>query len=381
MRIAIATTGRFWLLDLARELASLGHDVKFYSYVPKRRAEHFGLARENCVSLLPWVFPLVALSLRGPRFLRGLATEMLIWAMDWVVTWKLRPCDVFIGISGTYVRALLSARRRFGARTIVERGSRHIVSQKEILEDLKARGVWVETVPASVERRELQMYGEADLIVVPSKHVEQSFIEKGIPSAKIFRNSFGVGLKEFQPTAAPKLEIPTAIFVGAWSYRKGVDLLVEAWRSLPRFRLLHVGPLGDAPLPTANWFQHVEPVDQRRLAEYYARANLFVIASREEGLSLVIPQALSCGLPVVCTDRTGGEDLRDLLTDPNMMVITPSGDAEALAKAVDLLMPKAIALQGVRDLLAERRGELSWAAYARRYDEKIGGNVVGRNYH
>jgi hypothetical protein len=37
-RIAIATAGRFHVLDLAREPNALGYTVDFYSYVPQSRA-------------------------------------------------------------------------------------------------------------------------------------------------------------------------------------------------------------------------------------------------------------------------------------------------------------------------------------------------------
>src|ERR1700730_4293441 len=43
LSVGIATSGRFHLLDLARELDSLGVNVRFYSYVSKRRAKSFGL--------------------------------------------------------------------------------------------------------------------------------------------------------------------------------------------------------------------------------------------------------------------------------------------------------------------------------------------------
>lgn len=42
-RIALATAGRFHVLDLARELCQLGEDVRFYSYVPKSQALRYGL--------------------------------------------------------------------------------------------------------------------------------------------------------------------------------------------------------------------------------------------------------------------------------------------------------------------------------------------------
>jgi hypothetical protein len=67
MRIAIVTTGRFHVFDLAREMAALGHDVAFYSYVPRRRAEQFGLPRQCHRALLSWVLPLIAAQRKGPR--------------------------------------------------------------------------------------------------------------------------------------------------------------------------------------------------------------------------------------------------------------------------------------------------------------------------
>ena len=60
MKIAIASIGRFWLLDLARELDRLGHDTRFYSYVLRKRAERFGLPIRSHRGLLLFLAPLVA---------------------------------------------------------------------------------------------------------------------------------------------------------------------------------------------------------------------------------------------------------------------------------------------------------------------------------
>src|SRR5262245_44323934 len=56
LRVGIASSGRFHLLDLARELNALGVNVRFYSYVPRKRAEAFGLPRHCHVALLPLLF-------------------------------------------------------------------------------------------------------------------------------------------------------------------------------------------------------------------------------------------------------------------------------------------------------------------------------------
>ena len=56
-------------------------------------------------------------------------------------------------------------------------------------------------------------------------------------------------------------------------------------------------------------FVHIDPVPQTELARFYAEADAFVLASREDGFGVVLAQALASGLPVICTDRTGGADL------------------------------------------------------------------------
>ena len=61
MKIAIASSGRFHLLDLARELEALGHDVTFYSMVPINRGIRFGLSSKAQVSFFWPLLPFVAL--------------------------------------------------------------------------------------------------------------------------------------------------------------------------------------------------------------------------------------------------------------------------------------------------------------------------------
>src|SRR5215211_2311938 len=65
-RVAIATAGRFHVLDLARELGALGFEVDFYSYVPKSRAERFGLPRGCHRSLVPFALPALAVERFAP---------------------------------------------------------------------------------------------------------------------------------------------------------------------------------------------------------------------------------------------------------------------------------------------------------------------------
>ena len=375
MRIAIATTGRFHVLDLARELAALGHEVAFYTTVPRSRAIRFGLPPESRRGLFAWLAPLLALQRYGGRWISQGINPLIMKAADRLIARRLEPCDVFIGMSGLCIQSAQAARERYGARVFIERGSRHILSQKEILDDIKRLSPAVETVPEYAVTRELASYEVADMVVVPSRHTEESFTERGFPVGRLFRNPYGVALSMFSPTDTPTRAKPTVIFVGAWSYQKGCDLLTEAVASFAgRIHLLHVGAVGDTPLPNDDWFEHREPVPQWQLPDCYGQADVFVLASRQDGFGMVLAQAIACGLPIVCTDRTGGEDLSKLTGLIEGIFVVPHDDVEALALAIKkaLEWAKTRFPSGTqRDLLGAKRELLSWQAYAMRYIQRL----------
>ncbi len=105
LRIAIATGGRFHVLDLARELDALGHEVRFYSYVPKARALKFGLPARCHVSLLPLMWPFVGWDSLLPKTAPEIREKLLGFALNRAVMARLNSCDVFIGMSGLILEA------------------------------------------------------------------------------------------------------------------------------------------------------------------------------------------------------------------------------------------------------------------------------------
>jgi hypothetical protein len=352
VKIAIATKGRFHVLDLARELMALGHEVTFYSCMPKARAAAFGLPEANHVSVLALMTPFLIAERYAPAYLAKAASRQGMGVLDRAIAAMLRPCDVLIAMSGIFLETLKSAKRRYGATVILERGSRHIVSQDRILRSMPGGdGADPFSIP-----RELDGYAIADIISIPSRHVAESFVAEGVAESQLMINPYGCDLAMFPPTA-----------------RKGTPerTIVEAWRALDGVRLLHVGPMGDLPLPVDSNFVHVDAVSQERLSEFYAQADVFVLASREEGLALVQAQALASGLPVVCTTRTGGADLRDLTGAGRAVIEVEPDDPVALAVALKEALATSVR-QGsgprkvVRDLTA-----LSWRAYGARYDANL----------
>src|SRR5262249_61611267 len=112
-RVAIATAGRFHVLDLARELNAIGYLVDFYSYVSKARALSFGLPSACHRSLLPMALPALALERFAPAVPPFTREWSLYKSLNLAVMARLRTCDLFIAMSGIYLEAARFAKRRF----------------------------------------------------------------------------------------------------------------------------------------------------------------------------------------------------------------------------------------------------------------------------
>lgn len=107
------------------------------------------------------------------------------------------------------------------------------------------------------------------------------------------------------------------IAVGRLNERKGIKQLLEAWRLLqerhsPDAQLLIIGagPMEDdlnrlVREQNISRVDFLGNVDYDKIAEYYAVSDVFVMPTLEDNWSLVVPEAMSCGLPVLCSRYNG----------------------------------------------------------------------------
>jgi glycosyltransferase involved in cell wall biosynthesis len=104
-------------------------------------------------------------------------------------------------------------------------------------------------------------------------------------------------------------DAPLAICVARLSRQKGQDILVAAWPSVrarvPGARLALVGA-GDLDLPETEGVDLLGPRDE--VADWYAAANVVVLPSRWEGMSLTMLEAMASGRSVVATDVAGAHE-------------------------------------------------------------------------
>jgi glycosyltransferase involved in cell wall biosynthesis len=127
------------------------------------------------------------------------------------------------------------------------------------------------------------------------------------------------------------------LFVGRLIERKGIDILLDAFRAVERGELWIVG---DGPLASlvesaaggderVHLFRHLESGE---LHHVYSEADVLVLPALYDVWGLVVNEAQAHGLPVVATDQVGAA--ADLI-DPGVNgLIVPAGSAPAFADAM-----------------------------------------------
>jgi glycosyltransferase involved in cell wall biosynthesis len=240
--------------------------------------------------------------------------------------------DIFVGWSGQCIRSLRRANRE-GLVSIVVRGSAHICEQMDILREEHARfGVPIVDRPLTVER-ELREYEEAQYVQTISSFAKRTFVKRGIPESKIIVQSLGVDLTRFKQL--PKEDdVFRVVYAGALSLRKGVRYLIEAFAALDRSdaELCLVGAVHEQLRPTIAAARGRVCVlghqPEAELHRHYSQGSVFVLPSLEDGFAVVLAQAMACGLPIICTTNSGGEDL--LGPERRGGFVVPIRDVEAL---------------------------------------------------
>lgn len=273
--------------------------------------------------------------------------------------------------SGMSIKAMRQAKRD-GKLVVLERGSSHIDFQISLLEDEYTRWGFQFRRDNRVIDQEREEYALADHITIPSEFVRSTFLEKGISETKLFKNNFGSN-NYFQPTQPKRMKF-TIVYVGNLSLRKGLPYLFQALQQLEldptHYDVWFIGKVQkeiNAMLPAvnrSNWkfFGHV---NNYQLPDLISQCSVAVHPSLEEGLSMVIPQLMSCGVPVIATSNTGGADIME---DGRNGFIVPIRSAEAIAEKLKLLFQqpeKLLSMQAHAQQFGQQFG--TWDKYGDRY--------------
>ncbi|MBD0257824.1 MAG: glycosyltransferase family 4 protein, partial [Cytophagales bacterium] len=185
---------------------------------------------------------------------------------------------------------------------------------------------------AKINQTKAAEYEYTDYILTLSNYARQTLLDAGVPERKVYTVNLGFDPTLFTPKAAYNHgEGFNFLFVGQLSNRKGVRLVLEAFKqlNLPGATLTIVGALADSKATMEQYegmFTHVPFLLHDDLVRYYQRADVFVFPSYLDSWAMTVLEAMACGTPVIVTEHTGS---RDAVKQGGGFVI-PVDDLEAL---------------------------------------------------
>lgn len=294
----------------------------------------------------------------------------------WVAT-KIQNSSskVFIGWSGMSLNSIKASKKR-GIVTILERGSSHIVYQNDILKEEYTKFGKAFSIDKRVIEKELQEYEMADYISVPSHFVRNSFIDKGIPKEKLIMNPYGAGKAFLQDPMTPvsNRQKFTIVYMGSLTIRKGLvyffEALIQLSIPIEEFDVWFIGNI-DPDLESSidkykqrNW-RFLGHKNHYELKDYLNKCHVGVQPSLEEGLSMVIPQMMACGISMIVTPNSGGENIIE--NDVNGYVV-PIRTPLAIKEKIELLYKDRKELSRISaSAVASIQNGFTWDDYGNRY--------------
>lgn len=186
----------------------------------------------------------------------------------------------------------------------------------------------------------LYILKKADIVISISQEITKELQSINLPDFKIKNIPNGVDTEQFFPLSheeniqlKEKLNLhmkkPLVLFAGRLVYRKGVDILLKAWKNVilecTNMSLLIAGSGSHQHDSVEKELkQYVKENNLQssvsflgtveNISEYLQVSDIFVLPSRKEGMPNVILEAMSCGLAVIATNIGG---ITDLISNKN----------------------------------------------------------------
>ncbi|ADJ28633.1 glycosyltransferase [Nitrosococcus watsonii] len=249
-------------------------------------------------------------------------------------------------------------------------------------------------------RRRLMLKGLAGAtrIFAVAASLKRHVIGLGVDSQKIRIVGNGIDTEKFTPV--PRVEArhrfglssegPVLISVGGLVERKGFHRVIEVLPALreqfPGLYYLIVGGPGPEGDMSESLRYQVQTLGLEEAVHFLgalspedlkwplSAADVFVLATRNEGWANVFLEAMACGLPVVTTDVGGN---REVVSDARLGSVVPFGDPKALEAALREALSRSWDRAVIRKHACENHWDYRVEVLVQEFEALVDGSKIG----
>jgi len=205
-------------------------------------------------------------------------------------------------------------------------------------------GLFSQTAPMWLQKMYILTIGKwilnsADRVICYTGIEKEQLVKYGVDKRKIVVIHNGISSTDFSPLIIESRK--QLLWIGRFTPGKGVEILLDAFKIFhswyPDYSLLLIGngPLKKnildeiKQMDLSDSIYQVDYIPNRDLPSIYRNSAVFILPSLEEGVPRTILEAMSCSIPVVCTNLP---QLKDIVAGCGIMV--PPREPGALADAI-----------------------------------------------
>jgi glycosyltransferase involved in cell wall biosynthesis len=343
MKVSITCGRKFHSDHVAAALLRKGSLEKVVTANPPRTYRRHSFPDTKLVHTFPYYVP-------GLLAGRWKASRRIGQSLDWWATRRFDRAaatrvgnpDALISWAWSAFETFKQARQRNILCILEECGSANQHQEQVLAEEHQLLGIRphprLKTGVIENERAECEL---ADIILCPSDYVADSFSIYGVPREKCLVIPYASNPKFAasgpKDNENSKLQI---LYTGSVGSRKGIIYLLRALELLDpeSYECTVIGRVDPDFAPIFKNYlhlvRHIPSVPHAKMPEYFKQADVFILPTLDEGMALVIMEALSSGTPVITTAHSGAVGK---VIDGKNGFIVPIRDHECIARSIQQL--------------------------------------------